>query len=78
VEDIMKRLDLDVPTFGFIVITRAAIGVGIGLLAASRIPEAERRKIGVALLSLGAATTVPALIALRRARQRADVSEMFA
>ena len=74
----MKQLELDLPTFGFIVATRAAIGAGIGLLVASRVPEQRRRDIGLALLSIGAATTVPALIALRRGIKRADLNQMFA
>ena len=31
----MKQVVLTIPTFGFIVATRAALGVGIGLLASS-------------------------------------------
>ena len=52
---------LSPPQFGFIVATRAALGVGIGLLLANRVGRSRRQRIGLALLGLGAATTVPAL-----------------
>ena len=55
--------------FGFVVATRAALGVGIGLLIASRIPEARRRTIGLTLVSIGAATTIPAAMAVLRGRK---------
>jgi hypothetical protein len=62
----MKRLDLNLPTFAFVVATRAALGVGIGLLLAGRVPEQRRRTVGRLLVALGATTTIPAVIALRR------------
>jgi len=55
-------------TFGFVVSTRAALAFGLGLLAASRIPEAPRRQLGLALVGLGAATTIPAVRMLLRSR----------
>jgi len=62
----MKSLELDLPTFAFVVATRAAIGAGIALLVSSRIPEERRRTAGLILLSIGAASTVPAIAAIRR------------
>jgi hypothetical protein len=62
----MKTLELDLPTFGFIVATRAAIGAGVALLVAGSIPVDRRRAIGATLLAIGAATTVPAILAIRR------------
>jgi hypothetical protein len=35
------------------------LGVGIGLLLSGRIPRRRRRTIGLALLSIGAASTLP-------------------
>ena len=61
----MKRLDLNLPTLGFVVLTRAALGVGIGLLLAGRLPDERRRIVGMSLVALGATTTIPALMALR-------------
>ena len=62
----MKRVDLNLPTLGFVVATRAALGVGIGLLLAGRLPEERRRIVGMSLVALGATSTIPALFALRR------------
>ena len=62
----MKRLNLNLPTFGFVVATRGALGVGIGLMLAGRLPEERRRPIALSLIALGAMTTIPALMAVRR------------
>jgi len=62
----MKTVTLPVPLFGFIVATRAALAFGAGLLASERMPGHRRRALGLALVALGAATTVPAVIQLRR------------
>ena len=66
----MPNLSFNFPTFGFIVFTRAALGVGIGLLLADRMPADRRRKIGVLLVSIGAATTIPAVMAIQRGSAR--------
>ncbi len=63
----MKTILLDVPTFGFIVATRALLGVGLGLLLAERLPASRRRAAGAVCLTLGVVATAPALIVLRRA-----------
>ena len=73
----MKELVLDLPTFAFVVSTRAALGLGIGLLIAERIPADRRRAVGSALVAMGAATTIPAAMAVfqnvrRRGRRRPD------
>jgi hypothetical protein len=68
----MKTLDLNLPTFGFVVATRAALGVGIGLLVSGKLDDARRRKVGLTLVGLGAATTVPAAIAVVRAAKRGE------
>jgi len=60
-----RKLDLSVPEFGFVVGTRAALGVGIGLLVAERLRRRPRRRLGAALLGLGALTTIPAAWLLR-------------
>jgi hypothetical protein len=56
------------PLLGFVVGTRAALAFGLGLLAASRIPEPRRRALALTLISLGAATTIPAARSLMAAR----------
>ena len=62
----MKRLDLSFPEFGFIVATRAALGAGIGLLAADKLRSRNRHRLGAALLAVGMLTTIPAAFLLFR------------
>lgn len=62
----MKKITLQLPSFAFIVATRAALAFGAGLLASARIPEGRRRAIGLALVAVGAASTVPALMTVKR------------
>ena len=69
----MKSFNLKPPAVGFLVGTRAALAFGLGLLVAGRIPEGRRKQIGLALLGLGAATTVPAIRLLRRSRETPQV-----
>jgi len=57
----MRRVDLALPEFGFIVATRAALGAGLGLLATRGLDRRTRQGIGAALLAVGALTTLPAL-----------------
>jgi hypothetical protein len=69
---IMKSIiTLDIPMFAFVVATRVALGVGVGLLVAERLPRGNRRTAGAVLLALGAFTTVPAAIAIRQSIRRA-------
>jgi hypothetical protein len=69
-EIVMNNLVLNPPTFAFVVATRAALGVGIGLLLAGRLSESRRRAAGLALVGVGAATTVPAAWAVIRSFRR--------
>lgn len=39
--------------------TRGLLGAGIGLLAAGRLSDDQRRVVGRVLLAIGAATTIP-------------------
>jgi hypothetical protein len=55
----MKTVTLPLPWLGFTAGTRAALGVGLGLLLAQKMSKAHRRTVGWTLVSLGAATTVP-------------------
>lgn len=66
----MKSVLLNVPTFGFIVSTRAALGFGLGLLVSARLPAERRRAIGAALVAIGAASTIPAALAVLRGSRR--------
>jgi hypothetical protein len=67
----MKNVVLSMPMLGFVVGTRIALAAGLGLLLSNKIPEARRRVIGLTLVSIGAATTIPAAMAVfRRRRER--------
>jgi hypothetical protein len=57
----MKRIDLSYRQFGFILATRVALGAGLALLVAPRLGSRRRKRLGTALLALGAVTTAPAL-----------------
>ena len=57
----MRRVDLALPEFGFVVATRAALGAGLGLLATRGLGRQTRQRIGATLLTVGALTTLPAL-----------------
>lgn len=69
----VPNVTLPLPVLFGIVATRAALGVGIGLLLADKL-KSKRRPVGVALVAIGAVTTVPAVIALLRARDAAELS----
>jgi len=60
----MKRLDLSLPEFGFVIMTRAALGTGLGLLLADKLRRKTRRGVGIALVTIGALTTIPAGMAV--------------
>jgi len=74
----MKHVVLNLPTFGFVVATRAALGVGIGLLVSERLPVERRRAIGASLVALGAATTIPAAFSVFRSVRRTRRQERTA
>jgi hypothetical protein len=71
----MKKLILNLPTFGFVVATRAMIGAGVGLLVSERLPRDRRRAIGAALFAIGAASTVPAILEVLREQREARHKE---
>jgi hypothetical protein len=66
----MKYIVLDPRTFAFIVGTRVALAVGVGLLVAGRLAAARRQTIGAALVAVGAVTTIPAAISVMRGLRR--------
>jgi hypothetical protein len=66
----MKNVILELPTLAFVVSTRAALGVGIGLLVSERLPIERRRALGAAMVAIGAATTIPAALAVLRGVRR--------
>jgi hypothetical protein len=74
----MKSVVLNIPTFAFIVSTRAALAAGVGLLVSEKFSAPRRRTIGAALVAVGAVTTIPAVISVARSigrsRQRSSVN----
>jgi Na+-driven multidrug efflux pump len=74
-EAAVKKVDLSFPQFGFVVATRAALGAGLGLLAAGRLCSRDRRRLGAALVAVGVLTTLPAAFLLFGRRSPADPLE---
>ena len=71
----MDKLVLSLPTLGFVVGTRAALGVGIGLLLSGRMTESQRRAVGVTLVAIGVATTIPAAMAVFHQRRGTSIQD---
>jgi hypothetical protein len=63
----MKKLELTPRKLVFVVGTRALLGTGVGLLLSGKVPTQIRRRVGLALVALGALTTIPAIQTLRAA-----------
>jgi hypothetical protein len=55
----MKTIELKIPEIGLLAMTRAALGAGVALLISSKLDERQRRAAGVALVLIGALTTIP-------------------
>jgi hypothetical protein len=69
----VPRVNLPLPLLFGIVATRAALGVGIGLLIADKLKD-KRRPVGAALVAIGVLTTVPAALAVLQARTDTSLS----
>jgi hypothetical protein len=52
-------IELRMPELGMLVGTRAMLGAGVGLLLADKLGGSQRRRIGWALVAIGALTTIP-------------------
>ena len=55
----MREVQITLPELAMLVGTRAALGVGLGLLLADRLPKSQRKSVGWTLLLVGAVTTIP-------------------
>jgi hypothetical protein len=55
----MRETHISLPELALLAGTRAAIGAGLGLLLADRLPDDRRKAVGWTLLLVGAATTIP-------------------
>jgi NhaP-type Na+/H+ or K+/H+ antiporter len=69
----VKRVDVSLPQFLFVVGTRAALGAGLGLLASLKLRRCYQKQLGIALLAFGALTTIPAarLVFARKLEEKA-------
>jgi hypothetical protein len=63
---------LTLPEIGLIATTRVALGIGIGLLVANRLNEDQRKGAGLALITVGVATTIPLAIGIIGQKKGAD------
>jgi hypothetical protein len=69
------QVSLKIPEIGFIAVTRAALGAGIGFLLADKIRRDQRSKLGWVLLGIGVATTVPLIVdVVRKAKHSAELA----
>jgi hypothetical protein len=58
----MREVQVTLPELALLVGTRAALGAGLGLLLANRLPESQRKAVGWTLLMVGVLSTVPLAI----------------
>ena len=56
----MGTVSLPLPKLAFVIATRAMLAAGLALLFGTRLTPEQRRRTGLALVAIGAATTVPA------------------
>jgi NO-binding membrane sensor protein with MHYT domain len=66
----MKHRSLALPTLASIALTRAMLGAGAGLLLSSRLPARQRQILGMALLGVGIASTIPLAAIVLGSRSR--------
>jgi hypothetical protein len=68
---LMLKTELRLPELALIAGTRGMLGAGIGLLAAGRLDERQRRIVGRTLLAIGALSTVPLAMLVFKRRKTA-------
>jgi len=68
----MKNLILSPPELGFVVATRVALALGVGLLISQRLDEKRRWRVGRTLVAIGALATIPAAMMVVRSRKTAS------
>ena len=59
-------MKITVPELALIGGTRGLLGIGIGLLASTRLSDDQRRAVGGALVAIGALSTIPLFFQLFR------------
>jgi hypothetical protein len=58
----MRETRVTLPELALLAGTRAALGVGVGLLLADRLADDQRKAVGWTLLLVGALSTIPLAI----------------
>jgi hypothetical protein len=64
-----KQFRVSLPQLALVGATRAAIGVGAGLLISNRLNARQRKSVGLPLLVLGLLSTIPIAAHLFRGKQ---------
>jgi hypothetical protein len=65
----MKEARLTMPEIGLIAATRGMLGAGIALLLADKFSKGRRKAVGWTLFAVGAISTVPLVMDVRRKQQ---------
>lgn len=60
----MRKVELTLPEFMFVVGTRAMLAAGIALVVANRFTRGQRKVIGATLTAIGGISTIPAIMAV--------------
>jgi hypothetical protein len=71
----VRKIELTVPQFGFVLATRVALAFGVGLLVSERIPDDKRKVVARSLIALGALTTIPAALTVFGHRRGEDAED---
>lgn len=66
----MRAVTLPLPKLGFIIATRAMLAAGLALMLGSRLSSEQRHRAGLALVAIGASTTIPAAWWISRSLRR--------
>ena len=68
----MQARTITLPEIALIGSTRVALGVGIGLLISQRLDKLQRKGAGLALVAVGALTTIPLAMEILGKRPAGD------
>ncbi len=65
----MLKTELRLSELGLIAATRGLLGAGIGLLAAERLDNTQRKRLGRTLVAIGILTTLPLMMIVLKHRR---------
>lgn len=71
----MRKASLSIPTIGLIAGTRVMLGVGLGILLATKFNKRQRHMVGWTLFLVGAGATVPLATQVLSQRQAVPESQ---